>query len=120
MTEPTTRKRVIEHWETVSVTALPAGWANAYEMTDGDEDTTMYVPCPVVLLQQLQSVSHCTDILDESGKVIQVSVREEALEPPYQTRVEAGDFSEGWVTVASDASNYVGTMYQPHLFQRAE
>ncbi|WP_152640974.1 hypothetical protein [Rhodococcus sp. Chr-9] len=120
MTDQTTRKRVIEHWETASVTALPPGWANAYEMTGEDEGTTMYVPCPALLLQKLRSVSHCTDHLDYSGNVGHVEVTEEALEPPYQTRVEPADFGDMGVNAATDTSNYLCTVYRPYMFARAE
>lgn len=120
MTEQTTRKRVVEHWETASVTALPPGWANAYEVNDEHGGTTMYHPCPALLIQELRSVSHCIDTLDESGNRVRVEVTEEALEQPYQTRVEPADFSDMGVQAASDASNYLCTLFRPHFFQRAE
>lgn len=117
MTEQTTstRTRTAEQWETISVTALPPGWANAYEL-ETEDGATLHVPCPALLLQELRSVTHCTDTLDATGNVVHAQTKEEALEPPYRTRVEAGDASEGWVQIASDAGNYLGTMFLPHLF----
>ncbi|QXU55222.1 hypothetical protein [Rhodococcus sp. LW-XY12] len=120
MTEPVankTRKRTIENWETVSVTPLPIGWANAYEMTGEDEGTTMYVPCPALLLQELRSVTHCTDWLAEDGSRNWTTTSDENLAPPYSTRVEPADFSDMGVRAASDTSNYLCTLFRPHFFQ---
>ncbi|NLE79783.1 MAG: hypothetical protein GX610_09415 [Rhodococcus sp.] len=103
-----TRKRVVEQWETISVTALPPGWVNVYEL-ENEGGAMLEVPCPAMLLQELRSVSHCYDELDENGNYRCDLIDEEPLEPPYQRRVEAADMSEGWVQVASDIANFFRT-----------
>lgn len=115
--QPTIRKRVVENWETIAVTPLPLGWVNVFKQDDGTE---VAVPCPGVLLQELRSVTHCVDELDAEGRAVDMKFTEETLEPPYQTRAEAGDFEGGWMCVASDTGNYLRTVTEDYVGQVME
>lgn len=111
--------RVFEGWETVSVTALPAGWFNTYRRED-DEPGVTYVPCPVILVQEYRSTTRCADVLDHHGRRIDTKIETEYCDQPYETRTVAADFSSGVLRVAEDQGDYVSTVYRPDLLQAVE
>lgn len=102
---PDLRRRTIDNWTTVAVTALPPGWRNVYRLDDGSVVTDQ---CPAILLQEHRSRTLCTDVPTGDGKY-DVHRREEELDPPYETRaVYATDDECGGLDPAMDVSNYAG------------
>jgi hypothetical protein len=105
MTNP--RPRVIMHWETVGVSALPPGWRNTFRQGDGELTAS---PCPALLLQEHRGDTRAWD--EPAGDHWQVQTRDEPLDPPYETRVVFADFDPGMAELVSadDAGNYAGTI----------
>jgi hypothetical protein len=105
------RKRAVEIWHTVAVSALPAGWRNIYDGQNGENICVSI--CPALLLQELREVIHCRDVPthNPAGPPYRLTQFVERLEAPYDTRVVyAEDDDCGGVEAATDTRNYRRTV----------
>lgn len=92
-------------WQTVAVTALPAGWRNIYRQNDG---TVMTTTCPAILLQEGRGEIVSWDE-QQDGRIVRRS-REEKFDPPFLTRAVFADCDRAELLPADDASNYEQTL----------
>lgn len=73
--------RTIEHWTTVQVAPLPAGWVHIWRRND---DTEVIEPCPAILLQECRERQDVWDLPGAYPK--QVRCEDVPVSPPYDTR----------------------------------
>lgn len=100
------KPRYVMHWDTVAVTALPAGWRNVYRGSDG---TAMLSPCPAILLQELRETTKGFDYVGADGRPdVQMETTKET--PPYETRAVFADADGAVLEPADDAINYERTL----------
>lgn len=98
--------RIVSHWETIAVTALPPGWRNVYTQSDDTETTS---PCPAILLQEHRLDSHCWDIPRADG-TMSLHFQDKPCEQPYETRAVFADFDGGNLEPVNDVGNYSRTV----------
>lgn len=109
--DPTKSKtRYVQHWETVAVTALPAGWLNVWRAEDGK--TVITEPCPALLVQELRETVKCWDVPapPDSGHPYDVQTSVQRHEPPYEVRVVFASHELGQLNDVTEASNYLGAV----------
>ncbi|GIH25142.1 hypothetical protein Aph01nite_34520 [Acrocarpospora phusangensis] len=112
MTSLTQSERRHDIWTTIAVTALPAGWRNAFTDDDDDDaDGSLFInPCPAILLQECRAVRVLNEI--PGGDVFRYEPRIELKDSPYETRAVFADNDQGELRPVADISNYAGT-YAP-------
>lgn len=103
------RRRTVERWETVAVTALPPGWRNTFMQDDGSAETGT---CPAILLQELREVTVYRDDPLPAGGFKAVADRVDVKEPPFETRAVFADYDSdgGELAPVMDTSNYGRTL----------
>lgn len=100
--------RSVEHWRTIGVTALPAGYRNVFK----GEEVDYVMPCPALLLQELLYTSESWDIpVEKEGGRVRRAAHKHDERLPRDTRVVFGNADEfGYLSPANDMSNYDCTL----------
>jgi hypothetical protein len=102
-------ERVVEHWSTVAVTALPPGWRNAFRI-EGEDSHILY-PCAAILLQEHRSTEHVRYEMVADGHARAEYRNTTDHEPPYDTvAVFAYHDTLGLLKRVWDAEDYDGTI----------
>lgn len=104
MTKP--KFRYIMHWETIGVTALPAGWRNVFREDDG---TFHLSHCPALLFQEHRESNKCWDVVGEDGRPT-VRVEKIRESEPYETRVVFAEADGPTLGPVDDLGNYDRTI----------
>ncbi|MGV9868097.1 hypothetical protein [Rhodococcus koreensis] len=110
--------RVVDHWTTVQVAPLPAGWVHVWRNNDGTEHTE---PCPAILLQECRERENVWDLPGTYPK--QIRCEDVPVTPPYDTRAVYAVTE--WESALLDTpdlylNNYVRTEYRAPVGDLAE
>jgi hypothetical protein len=90
-------------WETVAVTALPAGWHNRYGPPDN-----LVIACPALLVQEARTYLHSWDETDDDGR-LRRRAHQHGAQPLPETRVVFADHYNGELGAACEVATYLTT-----------